>query len=228
MGGGARYGLTISPSFDPVTRDTVSSQVRLRLAEAITVGDLAPGSPLPPERTLCQEFGVARTSVREAIQGLVIAGFVERRGNRSVVAERLPDLDLGAEAPADPVAALVELRQAIDPTIAALAAERATPDQRRQIVAAAPSLPDLAELRRADVVVADLCARAAASPLLAEVHAKAFALGRTTGSLGVMWSPGVDVEAACAALVRLSSAVDSADPTAARTAATALLDLIVG
>ncbi len=27
---------------------------------------------------LCEEFGVARTSVREAIQGLVIAGYIER------------------------------------------------------------------------------------------------------------------------------------------------------
>ena len=65
-------------------------EIRARLAERSTPGELAPGTPLPAERVLCQQFGVARTSVREAIQGLVIAGYLERRGNRSVVAEHLP------------------------------------------------------------------------------------------------------------------------------------------
>ena len=33
--------------------------------------ELPPGAQLPSERDLCEQFGVARTSVREAIQGLV-------------------------------------------------------------------------------------------------------------------------------------------------------------
>ena len=53
-----------SASFDPVTRRTVSAEIRQRLADAIHSGQLAPGTPLPAERVLCQEFGVARTSVR--------------------------------------------------------------------------------------------------------------------------------------------------------------------
>ena len=74
-----------------------SVEIRKRLADAIHTGQLAPGTPLPAERVLCQEFGVARTSVREAIQGLVIAGYVERRGNRSVVAERLPEVNFAGD-----------------------------------------------------------------------------------------------------------------------------------
>src|SRR4051812_50115498 len=112
--------------FDPVAQVTVSAEIRQRLADAIHTGQLAPGSPLPPERVLCQEFGVARTSVREAIQGLVIAGYVERRGNRSVVAERMLRFDHDAQDPAAAVLHLLELRRAIEPATAALAAERAT------------------------------------------------------------------------------------------------------
>ena len=69
------------PTFDPVARRTVSAEIRQRLADAIHTGQLAPGTPLPAERVLCIEFGGARTSVREAIQGLVIAGYLERRAS---------------------------------------------------------------------------------------------------------------------------------------------------
>ena len=54
---------------------TVSAEIRTRLMEAIQNGELAPGSPIPAERQLCEQFGVARTSVREAIQGLMTAGY---------------------------------------------------------------------------------------------------------------------------------------------------------
>lgn len=37
--------------------------------ERIQSGDLSTGGRLPSERSLCEQFGVAHTSVREAIQG---------------------------------------------------------------------------------------------------------------------------------------------------------------
>ncbi|MCU1501515.1 MAG: putative GntR family transcriptional regulator [Ilumatobacteraceae bacterium] len=184
----ARYGLTISPTFDPLHRDTVSSQVRRRLTDAIHTGELAPGSPLPAERALCQEFGVARTSVREAIQGLVIAGFVERRGNRSVVSERLPDLHLVGSSSPEMARQVLELRGAIEPAIAELAARRATTEQRAEIaeIVARP-VSSMGELRRLDVQLHEALARACANPLLTEVHAKAMALLR--GDLLEMTQP---------------------------------------
>ena len=69
----------------------------MRLAERIASGELAPGSPVPAERSL-SEFGVARTSVREALQGLVSLGVVERRGNRMYVAEHLPEVVFASPA----------------------------------------------------------------------------------------------------------------------------------
>ena len=112
-------------TFEPVSRRTISSEIRDRLLEAIRTGELIPGDPLPSERVLCQEFGVARTSVREAIQGLVTAGYLERRGNRPVVAEMLPTLDLTLDDRKTLVHQLFEVRQVIEPAMARLACERA-------------------------------------------------------------------------------------------------------
>jgi GntR family transcriptional repressor for pyruvate dehydrogenase complex len=205
----------------------VSAQVRQRLTDAIHAGDLAPGSPLPPERVLCQEFGVARTSVREAIQGLVIAGFVERRGNRSVVVERTTGLELDDDDPATRVVHLLELRRAIEPALAALAAERATPAQRRLIAAVVDPPPaSLDEVRRADPALAEACATASASPLLADVHAQAMAFGRTTGALATMWSAADDSSDPGRALTTLARAVAKGDADGARHAAVDLLGLV--
>ncbi len=163
-------------SFDPVARRTVSAEIRLRLADAIHTGQLAPGTPLPAERVLCQEFGVARTSVREAIQGLVIAGYLERRGNRSVVAEHLPEMNFAGDDRKALVTQLFEVRQVIEPAIVEMATRRATDAERAEIGRlAARSTHDLAEFRDIDRRFHSALARACGNPLLNEVHAKALA-----------------------------------------------------
>jgi GntR family transcriptional regulator, transcriptional repressor for pyruvate dehydrogenase complex len=166
----------MTTSFDPVTRQTVSSEIRQRLADAIQSGRLAPGSPLPAERVLCAEFGVARTSVREAISGLVIAGYIERRGNRSVIAEHLPEMNFTGDDRKALVRQLFEVRQVIEPAIVELAARRATDEERALIVSiAARTTKDLAEFREIDRLFHSSLARACGNPLLSEVHAKALA-----------------------------------------------------
>jgi len=174
-------------AFEPVTRRTISAEIRERLAEAIHNGDLAPGSPLPAERLLCQEFGVARTSVREAIQGLVIAGFVERRGNRSVVAERLPEMQFSGDDRKALVKQLFEVRQVIEPAIAEMAARRATDDERNEIAAIAEhDTDDLERFRSLDHQFHACIARACGNPLLNEVHAKALASLFGSGDLSAL------------------------------------------
>jgi GntR family transcriptional repressor for pyruvate dehydrogenase complex len=167
---------TTTAGFDPVTRRTVSAEIRQRLADAIHTGQLAPGTPLPAERVLCQEFGVARTSVREAIQGLVIAGYLERRGNRSVVAEHLPEVNFTGDDRKALVTQLFEVRQVIEPAIVELAARRATDADRAAIAElAGRATDDLQEFREIDHQFHATLARACGNPLLHEVHAKALA-----------------------------------------------------
>ena len=163
-------------TFEPVSRRTISSAIRDRLLEAIRTGELIPGDPLPSERVLCQEFGVARTSVREAIQGLVTAGYLERRGNRPVVAEMLPTLDLTLDDRKTLVHQLFEVRQVIEPAMARLACARATDEDRADLVNLAADLPPtLDEFRATDRTFHSTIARASGNPVLAEVHAKALA-----------------------------------------------------
>lgn len=59
-----------------MTRTPVYLQVAAQLREAILDGRFAPGDRLPTERELTREFGVSRTSVREALRALEAQGFV--------------------------------------------------------------------------------------------------------------------------------------------------------
>jgi GntR family transcriptional repressor for pyruvate dehydrogenase complex len=166
--------MTATSTFEPVSRRTVSAEIRDRLVDAIRTGQLIPGAPLPSERVLCQEFGVARTSVREAIQGLMTAGYLTRRGNRPIVAEKLPALDLTLDDRKTLVRQLFEVRLVIEPAMAALACRRAADADRAQLIALAADLPPTLDAFRAvDRTFHSTIAHACGNPVLAEVHAKA-------------------------------------------------------
>jgi GntR family transcriptional repressor for pyruvate dehydrogenase complex len=122
--------------FEPVERRTISWEVRERLARSIREGQLLPGHQVPSERALCQQFEVARTSVREAIQGLVSLGVLERRGNRTFVVEALPDLIFdvdGSDRRKQRVRELFEVRRVVEVPIVRLAACRATDEDRARL-----------------------------------------------------------------------------------------------
>ncbi|MET0784363.1 MAG: FadR/GntR family transcriptional regulator [Leifsonia flava] len=55
------------------------------LVDAIVRGDIEPGSSLPPEAVLCEQFGVSRTVIRESVKRLEEKGLVavaQGRGTR--------------------------------------------------------------------------------------------------------------------------------------------------
>ncbi len=180
---------TSTTPFAPVKRRTISSEIRAQLLEAIRTGELQPGSPVPAERQLCEQFGVARTSVREAIQGLTASGYLERRGNRPVVAERLPEIRLkGDSATLDERKALVrqlfEVRRTIEPAMSELAARRATAAERDDITElAGQSTNQLDEFRTIDRGFHTAISRACGNPLLQEVYGKTLAALFDSGEL---------------------------------------------
>jgi GntR family transcriptional repressor for pyruvate dehydrogenase complex len=173
-------------TFEPVTRRTVSAEIRNRLVSAITERELTPGTMLDSERVLCERFGVARTTIREAIQGLISAGFLEYRGNRLIVVEHLPDITFtGSGLRVDDrkqfVRQLFEVRRVLEPQIAVLAAERATDTDRQAIMILASSRPNtLDEFRTIDRKFHSLISHACGNKLLDEIHAKT--LGSLFGS----------------------------------------------
>jgi GntR family transcriptional repressor for pyruvate dehydrogenase complex len=165
-------------AFQPIPRETLSSAIRDRLVERIERGELEPGARMPSERALSEQFAVARTSVREAMQGLLSLGVIERRGNRSYVAERLPDLRLGLSQRDDPkafVRQLFETRRVLELPIIRMAAQRATDADRREIAELAKGFTHglaLDEFRAQDRLFHAAISRAAGNPLLVEVYGK--------------------------------------------------------
>jgi GntR family transcriptional repressor for pyruvate dehydrogenase complex len=102
-------------------------EIVIQLAELIRQGQLQPGDRLPPERELADRFGVSRSSVREALRILELHGLVARRpGTGTVIASGTPQgliRSLTQLALHD----IIELRLIVEPAVAALAAERASP-----------------------------------------------------------------------------------------------------
>lgn len=71
--------LPMAPGPDlPATGPTVR-RVVAQLVARIRQGDLAPGSQLPAERRLAQDLGVARNTLREALDLLEGRGLIDRR-----------------------------------------------------------------------------------------------------------------------------------------------------
>lgn len=168
--------MTTTPTFEPISRETVSGQIRTQLLHRITVGEMAPGSQVPSERSLSEQFAVARTSVREAMQGLVSMGVVERRGNRSYVAEHLPEVQVEAGADRTSfVAELFETRRLLEIPIFELAAARADDAARARVSELARRFDDSLDIDRFRQLDREFHTTIAAScnnPLLIELYGK--------------------------------------------------------
>ncbi|WP_160112761.1 GntR family transcriptional regulator [Mycobacterium sp. 3519A] len=70
-------------------RTLLADRLRDELLAEISGAQLQPGAKLPTEGELAKRFKVSRATVREAVRGLVEAGYVtRRRGSGSYVTER--------------------------------------------------------------------------------------------------------------------------------------------
>jgi DNA-binding FadR family transcriptional regulator len=113
------------------------------LGHAIISGRYAIGASLPPEPLLCEELGVSRTVVREAVKSLVAKGLIitgPKLGTRVLPEDQWnwfdPDVitwqsqnGLTPEFLKD----LQDLRRVVEPAAVRMAAERATPDDVAEI-----------------------------------------------------------------------------------------------
>lgn len=110
----------------------VPAAVFEQLLGYIVSGEWKEGQRISPERELCQQLGVARPSLREALKALEIMGLVDSRvGAGTFVRKRADFLSrplLWAIAGSSSAGAneLVESRLVLETELAAFAAERAT------------------------------------------------------------------------------------------------------
>jgi GntR family transcriptional regulator, transcriptional repressor for pyruvate dehydrogenase complex len=80
-----------------VRRMSISESVGERLAALILDGTFKPGDRLPPEHELMRRFHVGRSSVREAVRGLVMVGVLDARPGRGTVVLSPVQNRLGAD-----------------------------------------------------------------------------------------------------------------------------------
>jgi len=106
-------------------------QIVQQVEESIHKGALKPGDQLPPERELAEQFGVSRTAVREAVKTLREKGLVEAYpgrgtfitdGSSNTMRQSLHRMMRSGN---EGFAFLAEVREILEPEIAALATTRA-------------------------------------------------------------------------------------------------------
>ena len=113
-----------------LSRETLADQLQEQLKRQMLSGRLEPGAVMPSERELREVFGVGRTTVREALQGLVSSGFLTREAGRLMV--RHPSdisprmLDLAARASDSSVQQVFDVRRLLEIHAAGLAAANRT------------------------------------------------------------------------------------------------------
>lgn len=124
--------------FKQVKQNKAYQDVVEQIQEAIMEGSLKPGSLLPAERELKEQFGISRGTLREALRVLEQKGLIEIRTGvaggsviREVNSENLSDnLGLLIRNRAVSLRDLAEFREGMEGSVAALAAQRATESDR--------------------------------------------------------------------------------------------------
>jgi len=152
-------------------------QIVQQVEESIHKGALKPGNQLPPERELAHQFGVSRTAVREAVKALREKGLVEAYPGRgtfvtdgtSHAIRQSLDRMIRIGQP-EGSTYLAEVREILEPEIAALAATRADAEDLTSMHEAV-SIMDKAKRDSDAFIEADLdfhlaLAEAAANPLI--------------------------------------------------------------
>lgn len=132
----------------PVVRTKLTSSVFEQLLSYVVGGSWKPGDRIPPERELCQQLGIARTSLREALKAMELVGMLDSRvGDGTFVCPRSEFLSrplLWAFTGTDheELQEIMEARTIIEENLAALAATRGTEEQIAKIGAAVQLMRD--------------------------------------------------------------------------------------
>jgi DNA-binding GntR family transcriptional regulator len=118
----------------------LADQAYIAIRNAIVSLELAPGAVID-ERALIERLGIGRTPVREALRRLAHEQLVEVFPRRGMFVTNVDVRDL---------ARISEVREALEPEAARLAAERATEDEREELAELGDSIKRGADLMALD------------------------------------------------------------------------------
>ncbi len=207
------------------------SDVLWELGFAIVSGQYQQGSILPPDSDLLDRFGVSRTVLREALKTLAAKGLIEARariGTRVLPRERWNLFDgdvlawhfeLGPDVTF--LRSLAEVRIGIEIEAAALAAERASPEQAERLAGCVDRMEaadNPADFARYDLEFHQVVAEASGNLFMASISAlvemaltAAFTISSPVNDPNAL-AVTVDVHR------RIADAIQQGDPIAARAA----------
>lgn len=126
-------GTAAKPEFEALRRSKLYEQVAGKL-EHLIVHELKPGDMLPPERELAAMFKVSRSSIRDAVRRLEAMGLVQPRQGAGTVVGDFSAASLASNLTSvllqkrRLVGELLEVRQIMEPPLAARAATHSTPE----------------------------------------------------------------------------------------------------
>lgn len=145
--------------YAPIQATKVFEQIAAQIERQILRGDLHAGDRLPTERELAEQFRASRTAVREAMKTLAQKGLVDMRPGRGTIV-----IDGTASALRDSLSRsmlvnhprsnieLVEVREILEPEIAAMAAIRASDEDIANLRAAVEAMDE--HVNEADAFIA--------------------------------------------------------------------------
>ena len=164
--------MALAGVFEPVRPATAFEETVERLGTAIRIGLLQPGSRLPAERSLADQLGISRSTLRQALTTLVQSGHLISSRGRSggtFVAERPPLAEEDGKPLGDEAWAVLDYRVAVETGATILAVERAGREDTGKLAELVRSMADAAQFedyRRADIRFHISIAEAARSPRL--------------------------------------------------------------
>jgi GntR family transcriptional regulator, transcriptional repressor for pyruvate dehydrogenase complex len=151
----------VSPVVSPIRRTTLTASAFEQLISHVVTGTWKAGERIPPERDLCRQLGIARTSLREALKAMELVGMVDSRvGDGTFVCPRSEFLSrplLWAFTGNDNTEfeEIMEARIIIEENLAGLAAQRATADEITAIAESVQMMQD-AIAREEPILDADM------------------------------------------------------------------------
>ncbi|MBN9745977.1 MULTISPECIES: FadR/GntR family transcriptional regulator [Amycolatopsis] len=163
--------------FEPVAPVRAYERIVEQIEEAVVSGRLKPGERLPGERELMTQFGVGRSTVREALRVLQAAELIRSRPGDPRGPEVLAaspgalhrSMHRLARAEHVGLAELLQFRMVLDGSSHLLAAELRTAEDLTALDGALEGMAEAdgyAEFSRADVAFHDVIARVSRNPLL--------------------------------------------------------------
>lgn len=179
----------------PAERKLVSEHVVERIRGMIADRELLPGQRLPAEREFAKSLGVSRPSLREALSALSDGGLVNiRQGSGATVSQLdsrglLSPLEFFLRMDSSQLLSLFEARLLIEPAITALAADRLSPEQLRQLAdcleRSAQSLQRPSTFLQVDVEFHQVIVRSCGNPFLERVAESLSVLGKSSRAITV-------------------------------------------